>query len=237
MAEWHVSAQYQQQRHPAAQGGPAGAGGVEWYSAGSNAQYGASSYGGYDVSASQSGAAYGSFEDEPPLLEELGIDIPSILSRTRSIMTFRLAGHDMDHLDMGGPLIFMALLGAAHLLVGKMHFGYILGWMVVGGMLLWFVLNSITGSDDPDAKSLDLYSCTCLLGYALLPLVGHALLALALPRRSTASLALAAGAVLWASQTAARLFVRRSPLLDGQHSVVLYPCILMYSSFALLSLY
>lgn len=56
-------------------------------------------------------------------------------------------------------------------------------------------------------------------------------------RRSTASLALAAGAVLWASQTAARLFVRRSPLLDGQHSVVLYPCILMYSSFALLSLY
>lgn len=45
-----------------------------------------------------------------------------------------------------------------------------------------FVLNSITGSDDPDAKALDLYSCTCLLGYALLPLVGHALLALALPR-------------------------------------------------------
>lgn len=44
------------------------------------------------------------------------------------------------------------------------------------------VLNSITGSDDPDATSLDLYSCTCLLGYALLPLVLHALLALALPR-------------------------------------------------------
>lgn len=48
---------------------------------------------------------------------ELGIDIPAILSRTRSILTFRLAGHDMDHLDMGGPLIFMALLGFAHLLV------------------------------------------------------------------------------------------------------------------------
>lgn len=67
MAEWHVSAPYQQQRHPAAQGGPAG--GVEWYSAGTSAQYGASSYGGYDMSAAQSGAAYGSFEDEPPLLE------------------------------------------------------------------------------------------------------------------------------------------------------------------------
>lgn len=253
---------------------------------------------------------------------ELGIDIPAILSRTRSIMTFRLAGHDMDHLDMGGPLIFMALLGAAHLLVRArapcssaahavsrichcrtvqngacavtgvrlspllqhsvcqgqglkrrdvclpqpahaasrpvlllppaggqdafwLHPGLDGGGryasvvrlcatspasggppqaaasparrrchraMLVGcAAASWsacqvcrchdrhsqpcrsalscaavaacrFVLNSITGSDDPDAKALDLYSCTCLLGYALLPLVGHALLALALPR-------------------------------------------------------
>ena len=146
----------------------------------------------------------------PPFAHaELGIDIPAILSRTRSILTFRLGGHDMDTLDLGGPLIFMALLGAAHLLVGcrccctwsagravvarvlpplfvaaprpptppsrppthppihlrthpptyapppphtqvgKLHFGYILGWTVVGSMLIWFVLNIITGSDDP----------------------------------------------------------------------------------------
>ncbi|PSC76290.1 integral membrane Yip1-family isoform B [Micractinium conductrix] len=218
MTEWHVSGQYSQQRHPAA--GPAG--GVEWYSAGAGQQYGASTYS-YDMPGGQGGAAFGSFDDEPPLLEELGIDIPSILRRTRSVLTFQLSGHDMEHLDMGGPLIFMALLGFAHLLVGKMHFGYILGWMVVGAILLWSVLNSITGSDDPDATSLDLYSCTCLLGYALLPLVLHALLALALPRRSTPSLALAGGAVLWSAMTAARLFVRRSPLLGGQHGVVLYP--------------
>lgn len=48
---------------------------------------------------------------------ELGIDIPAILRRTRSVLTFRLSGHDMEHLDLGGPLIFMALLGVAHLLV------------------------------------------------------------------------------------------------------------------------
>ncbi len=44
-------------------------------------------------------------------------------------------------------------------------------------------------------------------------------------------------AVVWASQTAARLFVRRSPLLDGQLPVVFFPCLLLYTSFALLSLY
>lgn len=56
-------------------------------------------------------------------------------------------------------------------------------------------------------------------------------------RRSVPSMAAAGLAVLWAGQTASRLFCRRSPLLDGQQSCVLYPCLLMYSSFALLSLY
>lgn len=48
---------------------------------------------------------------------ELGIDISAILSRTKSVVTFRLSGHDLDSFDMGGPLIFMVLLGVLHLLV------------------------------------------------------------------------------------------------------------------------
>lgn len=165
MSEWNVPGPYQQQQRPVAPGQPAGAGsGVEWYSGGAQ-QYAATSYS-YEVPrGGRSAAAYGSFEDEAPLLEggcttqrhrptdacmqhpgslrcnwrsassvltvaaaglpstsdlpaaELGIDIPAILSRTRSILTLRLSGHDMDHLDLGGPLIFMAMLGAAHLLV------------------------------------------------------------------------------------------------------------------------
>ena len=70
---------------------------------------------------------------------ELGIDIPAILRRTFGILTFRLGSQDAENLDLGGPLIFMALLGAAHLLAGKLHFGYILGWTGVASMLLWWV--------------------------------------------------------------------------------------------------
>jgi hypothetical protein len=66
--------------------------------------------------------------------------------------------------------------------VGKLHFGYILGWTVVGSVLIWFVLQSVVGSDHPDCKSLDLYTCCCLLGYSLLPMVAHAIVALLLPR-------------------------------------------------------
>lgn len=130
----------------------------------------------------------------------------------------------------------MAMLGVAHLLVGKLHFGYILGWTVVGSGLIWFILSSIAGSD-PQSKNLDLYSCCCLLGYALLPMVLHAMGSLLLPRRSTISMALAGGAILWSSQTAARLFIHRSSALQGQTTIVLYPCILLYTAFALLTLY
>lgn len=130
---------------------------VEWYSSGSQQQQQYSNFNYHEQSfAASSGAQYGTFEDEAPLLEgaalvafmipfieifvffnhpslwtaaptshsscvflhaELGIDIPAILSRTKSILTFRLSGHDVDSLDLGGPLVYMACLGIAHLLV------------------------------------------------------------------------------------------------------------------------
>ena len=248
---------------------------VEWYSSSSQQQYASSNYA-YEQHnyASSSGAAYGTFEDEAPLLEgrleallcpfpptsnfptpahrsllprlhschptnkhaELGIDIPAIISRTKSILTFRLSGRDVDSLDLGGPLVYMAILGIAHLLVGKLHFGYILGWTVVGSILIWFVLSSIAGHE-PEGRTLDLYTCCCLIGYSLLPLVFHAVGSLLLPRRSIVALILGVTAVVWSSQTAARLFIYRSTALRGQLPIVLYPCLLLYTAFALLTLY
>lgn len=65
---------------------------------------------------------------------------------------------------------------------GKLHFGVILGWSVVGSMLMWGVVSSLTGIEGPDQKSLQLYSCCCLLGYCMLPMVIFAALALLVPR-------------------------------------------------------
>lgn len=211
---------------------------VQWYSAGASGQQYLQQPYAYDASAASTSAGnYGSFEDEPPLLEELGIDIPAILGRIKSVVTFRLSGRDLDNFDMGGPLIFMTILGVLHLLVGKLHFGYILGWTVVGSVLIWFVLQSIVGSDHPEAKSLDLYTCCCLLGYSLLPIIGHAVVALLLPRQSLPSLIGAGVAVLWSAQVAATMFLNRTAALMGQRLLVTYPCILMFSAYALLTLY
>ena len=72
MAEWHLSGQYAQQRpqQPAAGGGAGGA--PEWYSSGGTYAASSSSYS-YEAPGvggrGAGGAAYGSFEEEAPLLE------------------------------------------------------------------------------------------------------------------------------------------------------------------------
>ncbi len=43
--------------------------------------------------------------------------------------------------------------------------------------------------------------------------------------------------VLWSGQTAATLFVRRCSQHDGQLVLIAYPCVLMYTTFVLLTLY
>lgn len=210
---------------------------VEWYETGGSATYSAANeYAPYNPAAAPSGAEYGSFDDEPPLLEELGIDLGGILRRTRGVLIGRLRGPDMEELDVGGPLLFSAVLGASHLVwQGKVHFGVILGWSVLAAIVLWFVVRNIAG-DSPDVRKCDLSSCYSCLGYALLPMVAFSLLSILLPKGYIAA---GAGAVvsLWCASLASRLFVRRSPVLVHYRNLVAYPCLLAYSAFALLTLY
>jgi len=209
-------------------------GGVEWYSAG---QGGYDTTAGYAFSAGpSSAAAFGSFDDEPPLLEELGIDLGGIWKRTRGVLAFRMGAPEMQDLDVGGPLLFSTILGISHLLWhGKVHFGIILGWSVLAAIALWFVAKNIAG-DSPDVGACDLYSCYCVLGYCLLPMVAFSIFSIFIPR---GLLGVGAGTltVIWCTALAAKLLVRRSPVLLQHRTLVAYPCFLTYTAFALLTLY
>lgn len=66
---------------------------------------------------------------------------------------------------------------------GKVHFGIILGWSVCAAIALWFVAKNIAG-DSPDVHACDLYSCYCVLGYCLLPMVAFSIFSILLPRWS-----------------------------------------------------
>jgi len=190
----------------------------------------------YDAPPPSSAGAFGTFEDEEPLLQELGIDIPCILRRSRGILLNRLGANEMLSLDLGGPLFFDVLLGCTHLLSGKLHFGVILGWNVVASAAVWFVVNHLAALDGPHSQGLGGYDCCCLLGYCQVPLLIYALLALIIPRGMWSN-GVALLAVLWASWTATKLFAYRSPTLRDNFFLVFYPCMLTYAAFVLLTIY
>ena len=51
------------------------------------------------------------------LLAELGIDVGAIVNRTKYVLTHRFSKMDLHQLDLAGPLLFVAAMGATHLLV------------------------------------------------------------------------------------------------------------------------
>lgn len=57
----------------------------------------------------------------PALSTELGIDIPSILMKTKAILLHQMKASTLDDLDFGGALVFLLALGCLHLMVRELH--------------------------------------------------------------------------------------------------------------------
>ncbi|XP_065885858.1 protein YIPF5-like isoform X2 [Dysidea avara] len=151
---------------------PAGYGSysVEQMDVGSSGDAVFGSMGQMDTSQQQNyeyGQASG-FEDEPPLLEELGINFDHIIAKTKVVLN-PLNPTDpniMSDIDLAGPLVFCLLFGAMLLLSGKVHFGYIYGMGLLGCVSMFIVLNLM---------SMVAVSAGCVvsvLGYCLLPMCG-----------------------------------------------------------------
>nr|CAN66766.1 hypothetical protein VITISV_026740 [Vitis vinifera] len=94
------------------------------------------------------------FDDEPPLLEELGINTKQIWNKTVSILNpFRVNPNLHEDADLSGPFLFLMSFGLFQLLAGKIHFGIILGWVIVAALFLYVVFNMLAGRNG----NLDLY--------------------------------------------------------------------------------
>ena len=66
-----------------------------------------------------SGSYSGSFDDEPPLLEELGINFDHIYKKTLAVLNpfSKTEAGIINETDLAGPLVFCLALGATLLLV------------------------------------------------------------------------------------------------------------------------
>ncbi|EDV19327.1 uncharacterized protein TRIADDRAFT_5826, partial [Trichoplax adhaerens] len=173
-----------------------------------------------------------SFDDEPPLLEELGINFQHIVQKTGHVLNpFRhIEPSIMDDTDMAGPLVFCLLLGATLLLTGKVHFGYIYGVGLMGCIGLYSVLNLMS------TNGVALACIVSVLGYCLLPMVFLSSISFIMSLKGTWGMILGSFTVLWCSLSAANLFVVALSM-DQQRILVLYPCALLYGIFALLTVF
>jgi len=171
--------------------------------------------------------------DEPPLLEELGINFDHIYKKTKSVLNpfSKPDSSILDDVDLAGPLVFCLAFGFTLLLLGKIHFGYVYGIVTVGTVGMYGLLNMMT----PDKSCSGIY-VTSVLGYCLLPMVILSFLSFFFKLNGIIGLSIASIFILWCSISASKLFSTSLSMI-GMQILVAYPCCLFYGVFALLTLF
>uniref|UniRef100_A0A1B6L587 Protein YIPF n=1 Tax=Graphocephala atropunctata TaxID=36148 RepID=A0A1B6L587_9HEMI len=172
------------------------------------------------------------FEDEPPLLEELGIDPDQIVKKILVVLDPFTSTVPIGDYDLAGPLAFCILLAGFLLLSGgTAHFGYVYGLAMTSCLMMYSLLNLMTASN-----GFTLTSVASVLGYALLPVVVLSGVGVLFTLQNVLGLGLSAIAVAWSSLAASRIFVTISADI-GQRPLIAYPCVLLYAVFTLLVIF
>lgn len=186
-------------------------------------------------SSSYGGGGYASFEEEEPLLDELGIHPDQIWKKTRSILNpFRINQTVHKDSDLSGPIFLYLALCLFQLLAGKIQFGVILGWVVVSSIFLYIVFNMLAGRNG----NLNLHTCTSLVGYSLLPVVILSAVSLFVPQGAGPVRYVLAGAfVLWATRACSNLVVSLADGGEEHRGLISYACFLIYTLFSLLVIF
>lgn len=178
------------------------------------------------------GGDYHDYEDEPPLLEELGINFDHIVQKTWSVLHLLKETDPLvvGDADMAGPLVFCFAFMASLLLGGKVAFGYIYGLGLMGclGMYLLLNLMSISG--------VGLACVVSILGYCLLPMVLLSFASILFSLTGVVGMAATGVAIGWCGLAAAKLFVGALGM-HHQQLIVMYPCCLVYGVFGLLTVF
>ncbi|KAL4198205.1 hypothetical protein AMTRI_Chr03g139030 [Amborella trichopoda] len=174
------------------------------------------------------------FEDDLPLLEELGINTRQIYRKTQSILNpFKSNPSFFDDGDLSGPFLYLLLFGLFQLLAGKLHFGIILGWISVSACFIYVAFNMLAGSNG----TLTLYTCLSLVGYGMLPIVILSAISLFIPQGTMVMYGLGAFFVMWSTRVCTRLLIGIASYGEEHRGLVAYACCLVYLLFSLLVLF
>ncbi|XP_078534370.1 protein YIPF7 [Lissotriton helveticus] len=170
--------------------------------------------------------------EEPPLLEELGINFDHIWQKTLTVLNpLKPAdGSIMNETDLTGPMFFCLALGATLLLAGKVHFGYVYGMSTFGCLGIHTLLNLMS------LTNVSIGCVASVLGYCLLPMVVLSSCAVFFSLQGLLGTLLAMVIIGWCSLSASKMFIS-TLAMEGQQLLIAYPCALLYGLFALLTVF
>eukprot|EP00027_Filamoeba_sp_ATCC50430_P010650 CAMPEP_0168562000 /NCGR_PEP_ID=MMETSP0413-20121227/11892_1 /TAXON_ID=136452 /ORGANISM="Filamoeba nolandi, Strain NC-AS-23-1" /LENGTH=210 /DNA_ID=CAMNT_0008593403 /DNA_START=61 /DNA_END=689 /DNA_ORIENTATION=+ len=175
----------------------------------------------YNASSNMGFGSVNEYEDEPPLWEELGLD-PDFIKRKAIALLIPGKNAQVDESllndgDLGGPFIFCVLLGLALLLQGgKLHFGYIFGYNILGSLVMYILLNLMC------EHNVGFYQIMSVLGYCLAPMILLAIATLVAPPTSIVGLAVGVLTIGYCTHSASVMFVSMMGTTD-QRFLFAYP--------------
>lgn len=168
------------------------------------------------------------YGDEPPLLEELGIDVRHVLSKAASAL-FSRRPPCIDG-DLSGTFVFAVAYGILLALRGCYYFRYIYSFHVFGALSMHLIFASMS------SRSVDLSQTAAVLGYGLFPMVAFSALTLGIAANSFVGWTIGLVALAGCVWTSARMIVVLFDL-EGLYALVAYAVFTYYAAFVLLTIF
>ena len=134
--------------------------------------------------------------------------------------------------DMAGTLVIIGVFGFLLMLRGKIEFGNIYGFGLCGCFAICALINLLTKR----GVYVQFYATICTLGYCLLPFVFLAAAALFIDLMHPVGMFIGLFIVMWAAVSATRFFEQMQDMRD-QRYLIMYPIILFYCVFVLLTVF
>jgi len=193
---------------------------------------------GGDMNASSApGQSYADedYENEPPLLEELGINFKDMIDRTKSTLNPFRSMDKVQHLedaDLTGPIVFALAFSTCLLMRGKLYIGDVYGLFLMGCCAMYVILNLICTNQD----GIGFTAVVSIMGYGLLPMVLFAAVGILLNLTGYIGSFLGCVAISWSTWTSARFFEKALKMTEHRY-LIAYPVGLYYCAFVLMSMF
>ena len=134
--------------------------------------------------------------------------------------------------DMTGTILVCVIFGMLLLFKGKIYFGSIYGFGLSGCTGICVLIKLLTRRD----VQITLYGTISVLGYCLLPFCFLALASVFLNLVNPVGLLIIGLTVMWSAVAATRLFEYSLEMQDQKY-LIMYPIVLFYCVFVLLTLF